>query len=49
MDPIGVCVLKFEDTTETNKTSTIEFLVPFQISFIYPPLLHIKLSTDGWQ
>ena len=41
--------LKFEYTTETNKTGTVVFLVPFQISFVYPPLLHIKLSTDGWR
>ena len=48
MDPIGVCALKFKNTTETNKTGIVVFLVPFQISFIYSPLLHIKLSTDGW-
>ena len=49
MDQIGVSVLKFKDTTETNKTSTVLFLVPFRISCVYPPLLHIELSTDGWQ
>ena len=45
----GVRALKFEYTTETNKTGTIVFFVPFQISFVYLPLLHIELSTDGWQ
>ena len=44
-----VCALKFEYTTETNKTGTIVFLVRFRVSFVYPPLLHIELSTDGWQ
>ena len=44
-----VCALKFEYTTETKKNGTIVFLVPFQISFVYPPLLNIELSTDNWQ
>ena len=48
MDPIGVRVLKFKETTETNKTGTIVFLVPFQISFVYRTLLHIELSSDDW-
>ena len=34
---------------ESNKTGTAVFLVPFQISFLYPPLLHIELRTDDWQ
>ena len=42
-----VCALKFKYTTETNKTGIVVFLVPFQISFVYPPLLHIELSADG--
>ena len=41
-----VWVLKFEYTTETNETGTVVFLVRFRISFLYPPLLHIELSTD---
>ena len=41
--------LKFEYSTETNETGTVVFLVRFQISFLYPPLLHIELITGGWQ
>ena len=41
-----VRALKFEYTTETNTTGTVVFLVPFQVSFFYPPLLHIELSND---
>ena len=44
-----VRALKFEYMTETNKTGTVVFRVPFRISFVYPPLLHIELSTDGWR
>ena len=44
-----VRALKFEYTMETNETGTVVFLVRFQISFVYPLLLHIQLSTDGWQ
>ena len=49
MDPIGVCQLFFEDTTQTIETGTVVFLVPLQVSFLLTPLVHIKLSTNGWQ
>ena len=49
MVPIGVRPLFFENTTETIETGTVVFLVPFQIFFLYPPLLHFALSNDSWQ
>ena len=48
-DKTVVRSLKFEYTMETNKTGTVVFLVPFWISFVYPPLLNIELSTDIWR
>ena len=45
----NLCAIKFKYTTETNKTGNVVFLVFFQISFVYPPLLNIELSTDGWR
>ena len=49
MDSIGCHLLDFKDTTETMETGTVVFLVPFQISFVYPPLLHIELIIGDWQ